>query len=228
MAAIHALGHPNSPAPRTAWEPPELAQGGGSTAPAVTAVPAALPPNAPSIPVLAQGTGSDLIVTWTAPAVDPAHGAATGFALRHSPAGVETWTVVQAVSNPYELSDLPSAAAVDVQLQATNASGLSMWSATATLITGVTSSLPATSPVLPGRPAAPVNCDAEPASVSTYSALPHIPLAVCILAAPPGCAPQRTPKSVRWDSCIGAARLNLTGRRPKLKMVRCSGWYSAR
>ena len=156
MAAIHALGHPNSPAPQTAWDPPELAQGGGSTAPAVTAVPAALPPNAPSIPVLAQGTGSDLIVTWTAPAVDPAHGAATGFALRHSPAGVETWTVVQAVSNPYELSDLPSAAAVDVQLQATNASGLSMWSATATLITGVTSSLPATSPVLPGRPAAPV------------------------------------------------------------------------
>ncbi len=156
MAAVHALGHPNSPAPQTAWEPPELAQGGGSTAPAVTAAPAALPPNAPSLPVLAQGTGSDLIITWTAPAVDPAHGAATGFALRHSAAGAETWTVVQAVSNPYELSDLPSAAAVDVQLQAANASGLSMWSASATLITGVTSSLPAIGGPLSGRPAAPV------------------------------------------------------------------------
>jgi Fibronectin type III domain len=156
MAAVHALGHPNSPASQTAWEPPELAQGGGSTAPGVTAAPVALPPNAPSLPVLAQGTGSDLMVTWTAPAVDPAHGAATGFALRHSAAGAETWTVVQAVSNPYELSDLPSAVAVEVQLQAANASGLSMWSATATLTTGVTSSLPTTSGPLSRTPATPV------------------------------------------------------------------------
>ena len=66
MAAVHALGHPNSPAPRTAWQPPELAHGGGSTAPAVTAAAAALPPNSPGIPVLTQGAGSDLVVTFNA------------------------------------------------------------------------------------------------------------------------------------------------------------------
>lgn len=157
MAAVHALGHPNSPAPRTAWEPPELAQGGGSTAQAVTAAPVALPPNQPSVPVLAQGAGSDLIVTWTAPPVDPAHGAATGFALRHGPPGAETWTVVQGVSNPYELSNLPPAAAIGVELRATNAGGLSMWSATATLTTGAISpEAPPTSYPPPGAPAATV------------------------------------------------------------------------
>jgi hypothetical protein len=135
MAAVHALGHPSSPAPQTAWEPSELSEGGGSTVPAVAAAPVALPPNVPTVPVLVQGDSSDLIVTWTAPAVDPAHGAATGFALRHGLAGAELWTVVQSVSNPHRLSELPFAAAVDVQLQATNAAGPSAWSATAVLTT---------------------------------------------------------------------------------------------
>ncbi len=140
MAAVHALGHPSSPAPRTAWEPLEFSQSGGSAVPKDdTAAPAAMPPNAPGIPVLAQGIGSDLIVTWTAPTVDPGHGAATGFLLRHAPAGAETWTIVPDVDAPYQLSDLPSAAAIDVQLQAINGGGLSMWSATASLTTGVTS-----------------------------------------------------------------------------------------
>ncbi len=151
MAAVHALGHPNSPAPQTAWEPSGSAQGGGSAVPAVTAAPMATPPNAPGIPALAPGAGSDLIVTWTVPAVDPAHGAATGFALRHGLTGTGTWTIVQGVSSPHELSDLPSAAAIDVQLQARNGGGASMWSATATLTTGVTG-LVASSPPATGRP----------------------------------------------------------------------------
>jgi len=140
MTAVHALGHPNSPAPRTAWEPLDLPPGGGSPGPKDdTAAPAAMPPNVPGIPVLVQGTGSDLIVSWTAPTVDPGHGAATGFLLRHAPAGAETWTIVPDVDAPYLLSDLPAAAAINVQLQAINAGGLSMWSATASLTTGVTS-----------------------------------------------------------------------------------------
>jgi hypothetical protein len=140
MAAVHALGHPSSPAPQTAWEPSEPAQGGGSAVPTVSAAPAAMPPSAPSVPVLAQGIGSDLIVTWTAPPVDPTHSTATSFSLRHGPGGVGTWTVVQGVSSPHELSNLPSDAVIDVQLQATNAGGASVWSAAATLITGSTTS----------------------------------------------------------------------------------------
>src|SRR5262245_2143036 len=104
MATVHALGHPCSPAPQTAWEPSEHAQAGGSAVPIVTVAPSAMPPNAPGVPVLAQGIGSDLMVTWTAPTVDPEHGAATGFALRHGPAGAETWTVVPGVADPHQLS----------------------------------------------------------------------------------------------------------------------------
>ncbi len=157
MAAVHALGHPSSPAPQTAWQPLEPAQGGGSTVAVGAAAPAALPPNAPGVPVLARGSGSDLIVTWTAPTVDPAHGAATGFAVRHGPSGAGIWTVVQGVSDPYELSDLPSAAAIDVQLRAANLGGFSMWSPTATLTTGGTSSgdsSPSAADCPPERPAA--------------------------------------------------------------------------
>jgi hypothetical protein len=165
MAAVHALGHPGSPAPRTAWGPSGSAHGGGSTAPACSAAAARLPPNAPGAPVLAQGIGSDLIVTWTAPAVDPAHGAATGFALRHGRSGGETWTVVQRVSDPHQLSDLPSAAAVDVQLQATNAAGLSRWSDVATLTTGLTG------PVVSGAPPPPCP-PAEKAAATAPRMLP--------------------------------------------------------
>jgi hypothetical protein len=156
MAAVHALGHPSSPTPQTAWEPSKLIRGGGATNSAIT--PAGMPPNMPGVPVLERGTGSDLIVRWTAPTADPAHGLATGFALRHGPAGSGTWTVVPGVAHPYELSDLPSDAAIDVQLQATNMAGVSRWSATATLTTGVSGSVAcspaATICLRPGRPAA--------------------------------------------------------------------------
>jgi hypothetical protein len=92
-------------------------------------------PNTPSGVSLAQGTGSNLTVTWTAPAIDSTHNAATGFNLRSSPSGAGTWTTVAGVTSPYTLSGLAAGAAIDVQLQASNVAGTSAWSATTTLTT---------------------------------------------------------------------------------------------
>ena len=234
----HALGHPDSPAPQTAWELPELAQGGGSTAPAVTAAPAALPPNAPSLPVLAQGTGrrggqrphhnvdSTGRRSWT--------WCGHRFRAAAQRCGNRDLDSRASCSNPDELSDLPSAAAVDVQLQAANASGLSTWSTSATPITGVTSSLPAIGGSLSAGSAAPVrrmlldvSTDgvAEPASVSISRNSGHTSGGMHTCCTSPVRAAENA-KIGKAGFCIGAARLNLTGRRPKLKMARCSGWYS--
>jgi hypothetical protein len=90
-------------------------------------------PNVPSGVSLAQGTGSDLTVTWTAPVVDGTHSAATGFNLQSSPSGAGTWTIVSGVTSPYDLSGLAAGAAIDVQLQSSNTTGTSAWSATTTL-----------------------------------------------------------------------------------------------
>ena len=92
-------------------------------------------PNVPSGVSLAQGTGSDLTVTWTAPVVDGTHSAATGFNLQSSPSGAGTWTIVSGVTSPYDLSGLAAGAAIDVQLQSSNTTGTSAWSATTTLTT---------------------------------------------------------------------------------------------
>ncbi len=95
-----------------------------------------LAPNMPSALALAQGVGSNLTVTWTAPAADSTHNAATGFNLRSSPSGAGTWTIVSGVTSPYTLSGLGAEAAIDVQLESTNAAGTSAWSAASTLTTG--------------------------------------------------------------------------------------------
>ncbi len=92
-------------------------------------------PNTPSPASLAQGAGSNLTVTWTAPAIDSTHNAATGFNLQSSPSGAGTWTAVSGVTSPYTLSGLAGGAAIDVQLDASNAGGTSAWSATSTLTT---------------------------------------------------------------------------------------------
>ena len=92
-------------------------------------------PNTPGAPVLAQGSGSDLTVTWTAPPADSTHNAATGFNLRSSLSGVATWKIVSGVASPYDLSGLEADVAIDVQLQSSNATGTSGWSATSTLAT---------------------------------------------------------------------------------------------
>ena len=94
-------------------------------------------PNTPNAVSLAQGTGSALVVTWTAPAIDSTHNAATVFNLRSSPAGAATWTTVSGVTSPYTLSGLAPGAAIDVQLQSSNAAGVSAWSATSTLTTAI-------------------------------------------------------------------------------------------
>ena len=93
-------------------------------------------PNAPSITAVApppDGTNTKLTVTWTAPATDSTHGAATGYNLRYSPSGAGTWTTVPSVTSPYTIAGLTGATAIDVEVQATNAAaGPSAWSAVAT------------------------------------------------------------------------------------------------
>jgi len=102
----------------------------------LTPTPTTLLPNTPLAPTLAQGSGSELIVSWTAPAVDITHGAATWFNLRSSPSGGGTWTTVANVTSPHLLSGLLGGTAIDVQIQSANAVGTSPWSATSTLTTG--------------------------------------------------------------------------------------------
>lgn len=110
----------------------------------LTTAPAA--PNPPTAATLAQGTGSDLIATWTAPATDNTHNAATGYNLRSCLSGTGAWTTVSGVTSPYDLSGLASGVPVDVQVQAVNATGASAWSATSTLTTGMIG------PYAPGAP----------------------------------------------------------------------------
>ena len=137
MAGVHALGHPSSPPPQTRWVQPAHGRSGTPAAPVTVAMPPPTPyiPNTLAAASLARGTGSDLIVTWTAPAIDSTHNAATGFNLRSSPAGASTWTTVAGVTSPYTLSGLAAGAAIDVQLQSANVTGTSAWSTTSTLTT---------------------------------------------------------------------------------------------
>jgi hypothetical protein len=116
IAMMRALGQPNSPPLQAPPPSPQI-------------------PNPPSAVALAEGTGSALIVTWTAPAIDNTHGAATGFNLWSSPSGAATWTTVSGVTSPYNLSGLAAGAAIDVQVQSSNAAGVSAWSAISTLTT---------------------------------------------------------------------------------------------
>jgi hypothetical protein len=105
-------------------------------------------PNTPSGVLLAQGTGTDLTVSWTAPAIDSTHGAATGFNLQSSPSGANTWTIVSGVTSPYTLSGLSAGVAIDVQLEGTNEAGMSAWSAISTLTTASTGSYAPNAPVI--------------------------------------------------------------------------------
>jgi hypothetical protein len=104
--------------------------------------------NVPSGLSLALGTGSNLTVSWIAPAIDSTHSAATGFNLRSSPSGANTWTTVSGVTSPYTLSGLAAGAAIDVQVESTNAGGSSAWSATSTLTTASTGSNAPNAPVI--------------------------------------------------------------------------------
>jgi len=149
MAAVHAFGHPSAPPPRTGW----TQQGRSRTgAPGGTQQmsPLPFPPAAVS---LTRGTGSDLIVSWSAPATDTSHAAATGYNLRFSLAGVGGWSTVMNVANSYGLTGLAAGTAFDVQVQSVNAAGVSLWSSTSTLTTAPAGpfapSVPAISSIVP-------------------------------------------------------------------------------
>ena len=93
-------------------------------------------PNTPSITSVApppDGTNAKLTVTWTAPATDGTHGAATGYNLRLARQVPAAWTTVSGVTSPYAIAGLTGATAIDVEVQATGAAAsTSAWSAVAT------------------------------------------------------------------------------------------------
>jgi hypothetical protein len=93
-------------------------------------------PNAPSISSVAptpDGTNTKLTVTWTAPATDSQHSAATGYNVRYSPTGAGTWTSVSNVTSPYTITGLSGAAQIDVEVQAViPGASPSAWSALTT------------------------------------------------------------------------------------------------
>ena len=137
IAAVYALGHPNSPLPQTRWDQPATGWAGAPAKPAMVTVPVSHSPNAPGAASLAQGAGSALVVTWTVPATDGSHNAATSFNLRSSPSGAATWTAVSGVISPYTVSGLAAGWPIDVQVQGVNVTGSSAWSATSTLTTAI-------------------------------------------------------------------------------------------
>ncbi len=115
------------------------ASGTGAWSAVSTMTTASAGTNAPNVPASVSvtappdGTNSKLIVSWGAPAADGTHGAATGYNLRTSPSGANTWTTVTGVTSPYQLTNLSGATSVDVEVQATNAAaGAGAWSAIST------------------------------------------------------------------------------------------------
>jgi chitin-binding protein len=102
----------------------------------------------PGAPTLTRGAGTDFTVTWATSAVDSTHNAATAFAVRSSPAGAAVWTTVPGVTSPFDLSGLPSASAIDVQVQSSNVAGASSWSASSTLTTATIGPLAPNAPTI--------------------------------------------------------------------------------
>ena len=113
---------------------------GGTVATGSTITTGVAPPNVPAAPAVApvnDGTTTKLTVTWSAPAPDSTHAAATGYNLqwRTSPSG--TWNLVSGVRSGTVIGSLSAGTAYDVQIQATNASAGSPsgWSGTTTATT---------------------------------------------------------------------------------------------
>ena len=115
------------------------AAGQSPWSPSSTLTTASAGPFAPNVPAIASvipppdGTNSKLSIVWIAPATDGTHGAPTGYNLRYSPAGAGNWIVVTGVTSPYALTGKSGGAAIDVQVQATNAAASpGAWSGTTT------------------------------------------------------------------------------------------------
>ncbi len=116
----------SNPAGTTAWS---------AVSTLTTGAAGPLTPNAPAAPVLTQGSGSNLTATWSAPATDSSHSAATTYNLRSSPTGAGTWTTVSGVTSPSTITGLAAGSAYDVEVQGSNAGGIGAWSAIGTLTT---------------------------------------------------------------------------------------------
>lgn len=142
MAAVHTFGHPSAPPPRTGWArsgPRGVSASGVPLSP--LSPPPAVPagPFAPAAPTIVSvtpppdGTASKLTAVWIAPASDATHDAATGYTLRYRASGTGSWTTVNGATSPYTLTGLSGGAAIDVQVQGTNAAASpGAWSATST------------------------------------------------------------------------------------------------
>jgi hypothetical protein len=132
-------------------------------------------PNAPAITGVApppDGTNTKLVITWTAPAVDSTHGAATGYNLRSSPSGAGTWTTVTEVTSPYTLTRLTGATAIDVEVQGTDAAASpGAWS---TIVTGTSW----------GATVAPGGWTAAASQVHSTSVAPNGGVQMVLVAAP--------------------------------------------
>ncbi|WP_428539973.1 fibronectin type III domain-containing protein [Rhodopila sp.] len=142
----------------------------GPSMPQPQPTPSAQLPNPPGAAVLARGTSGGLIATWTSPATDSTHGAATGFNLQFSPSGAATWTIVSGVASPYALTSVAPGETFDVQIQGSNAAGVSAWSATSTLTTATAVPNATSAPSLTqGAGGAVTVIWASPASDSTHN-----------------------------------------------------------
>lgn len=134
-------------------------------------------PFVPNIPAIASvvptpdGTVTKLTVTWTAPATDGSHSAATGYNLRTSPAGAGTWTTMTNVTSPTIVTGLGGGTAMDVEVQATNTAGSGAWSAITTATTW-------------GATVAPANWVAASAQVHGTSVTPNGGVNLFAVAAP--------------------------------------------
>ena len=121
--------------------------------------------------LIVLGAGNSLGVSWTPPAADATHGAATGFNLRSTPAGTSTWAVVAGVSSVYTLNGLTASTAYNVQIQAFNTAGTSGWSATTTLSTAnLAPNTPAALSVAPANSSSLSVTWTAPASDGTHGA----------------------------------------------------------
>ena len=166
-------------------------------------------PNAPAIASVASppdGTNNKLIVTWTAPAVDATHDAATGYNLRTSPSGAGTWTIVSGVISPHTLTGLTGATAIDVEVQATNAAASAgAWSA---ITTGTTW----------GAIVAPGNWTAATAQVHGTSVAPNSGVQMTVTAAPTAV----TGAAFAWS--VSASTLPTTGLIAATSDGQTNGW----
>ncbi len=114
----------------------------GSATPSaiVTASTSPASPNAPNTPTgvaIGAVTSSSIAVSWTAPAIDVTHGAASTYTVQWRTTGSTAWTQQIGVSGAsFTLNDLSAATQFDIQVQAVNSAGGSAFTATTNATTG--------------------------------------------------------------------------------------------